>query len=104
MELPVWFEIGSFVVLGIILAEVMFIFNDQVLPEAFAHDPERLARFHREAQVAAQLGGDLPCVDTTLAQYQTPMAEGHGEVYTDFALHSDTFSRMVLLTGGLSRS
>ncbi|AXQ31245.1 NAD(P)-dependent oxidoreductase [Solimonas sp. K1W22B-7] len=30
-------------------------------------------------QMAAQLGGDLPCVDTTLAQYQTLMAEGHGE-------------------------
>jgi uncharacterized membrane-anchored protein len=30
------------------------------------------------------------------------VADGHGEVYTDFALHSDTFSRMVLLTGGLT--
>jgi len=30
-------------------------------------------------QMAAQLGGDLPCVDTTLAQYQTLMAEGHGD-------------------------
>jgi len=30
-------------------------------------------------QMAAQLGGDLPSVDTTLAQYQTLIAEGHGE-------------------------
>ncbi len=30
-------------------------------------------------QMAAQLGGGLPSVDTTLAQYQTLMAEGHGE-------------------------
>lgn len=30
-------------------------------------------------QMAAQLGGDLPCVNTTLAQYQTLTAEGHGE-------------------------
>jgi len=27
----------------------------KVLPEAFAHDPERLARFKREAQVLASL-------------------------------------------------
>lgn len=30
-------------------------------------------------RLAAELGGDLPCVDTTLAQYQTLVAEGHGE-------------------------
>lgn len=30
-------------------------------------------------QMAAQLGGDLPTVDTTIAQYQTLMAEGHGD-------------------------
>ncbi|MFD0668931.1 DUF3422 family protein [Ramlibacter sp. MAHUQ-53] len=30
------------------------------------------------------------------------VADGHGEVYTDFALHADGFSRMVLLAGGLS--
>jgi 3-hydroxyisobutyrate dehydrogenase len=30
-------------------------------------------------QMAAQLGGSLPSVDTTLAQYQTLMAEGRGE-------------------------
>lgn len=30
-------------------------------------------------RMAAELGGDLPCVDTTLAQYQTLVAEGHGD-------------------------
>jgi 3-hydroxyisobutyrate dehydrogenase len=30
-------------------------------------------------QMAAQLGGELPTVDTTQAQYQILMAEGHGE-------------------------
>lgn len=30
------------------------------------------------------------------------VADGHGEVYTDFALHSDGFSRMVLLAGSVS--
>jgi uncharacterized membrane-anchored protein len=29
------------------------------------------------------------------------VADGHGEVYTDFALHPDGFSRMVLLAGGV---
>lgn len=28
------------------------------------------------------------------------VAEGHGEVYTDFTIHADGFSRMVLLVGG----
>lgn len=30
------------------------------------------------------------------------VADGFGEVYTDFAVHADGFSRMVLLTGGLT--
>lgn len=30
------------------------------------------------------------------------VADGHGEVYTDFALHADGFSRMVLLAGGMT--
>jgi uncharacterized membrane-anchored protein len=30
------------------------------------------------------------------------VADGHGEVYTDFSIHSDGFSRMVLLAGSLS--
>lgn len=31
------------------------------------------------------------------------MADGHGEVYTDFAIHADGFSRMVLLAGGMTQ-
>lgn len=30
------------------------------------------------------------------------VVDGHGEVYTDFALHADGFSRMVLLVGGIT--
>jgi uncharacterized membrane-anchored protein len=30
------------------------------------------------------------------------VADGHGELYTDFALHADGFSRMVLLAGGVT--
>jgi uncharacterized membrane-anchored protein len=30
------------------------------------------------------------------------VADGHGEVYTDFTLHSDGFSRMVVLAGGMT--
>lgn len=30
------------------------------------------------------------------------VADGHGEVYTDFALHADGFSRTVLLAGGMT--
>lgn len=30
------------------------------------------------------------------------VSDGHGEVYTDFALHADGFMRMVLLAGGLT--
>ena len=30
------------------------------------------------------------------------VADGHGEVYTDFAIHADGHSRMVLLTGGMT--
>jgi uncharacterized membrane-anchored protein len=38
--------------------------------------------------------------DTLVA---STVADGHGEVYTDFAVHPDGFSRMVLLTGGLTQ-
>ena len=30
------------------------------------------------------------------------VADGHGEVYTDFAIHPDGYSRMVLLAGGMT--
>lgn len=37
--------------------------------------------------------------DTLVA---STVADGHGEVYTDFAVHADGFSRMVLLAGGMT--
>ncbi|HUR88032.1 MAG TPA: DUF3422 domain-containing protein [Ramlibacter sp.] len=37
--------------------------------------------------------------DTLVA---STVADGHGEVYTDFALHGDGFGRMVLLAGGMT--
>lgn len=37
--------------------------------------------------------------DTLVA---STVADGHGEVYTDFALHADGFARMVLLAGGMT--
>ena len=37
--------------------------------------------------------------DTLVA---STVADGYGEVYTDFAIHADGFSRMVLLAGGLA--
>jgi uncharacterized membrane-anchored protein len=38
--------------------------------------------------------------DTLVA---STVADGHGELYTDFALHADGFSRMVLLSGGVTQ-
>ena len=37
--------------------------------------------------------------DTLVA---STVADGHGELYTDFAIHADGFSRMVLLAGGMT--
>jgi uncharacterized membrane-anchored protein len=37
--------------------------------------------------------------DTLVA---STVADGHGEVYTDFSLHADGFSRMVLFAGGIT--
>ena len=34
--------------------------------------------------------------------HEDTVADGHGEVYTDFAIHADGFSRMVLLAGGMT--
>jgi uncharacterized membrane-anchored protein len=38
--------------------------------------------------------------DTLVA---STVADGHGEVYTDFAIHADGFSRMVLLAGSITQ-
>ncbi|RYY52181.1 MAG: DUF3422 family protein, partial [Comamonadaceae bacterium] len=47
----------------------------------------------------ASLVGPVLHEDTLVA---STVADGHGEVYTDFALHADGFSRMVLLAGGVT--
>ena len=63
-----------------------------------------LTRLHLWLLTAAtpDIHHQLPQVlreDTLVA---STVAEGHGEVYTDFQLHPDGYSRMVLLTGSLT--
>ena len=53
-----------------------------------------------EAFSGSSLVGHVLNEDTLVA---STVADGHGEVYTDFALHADGFSRMVLLAGGVSQ-
>ncbi|WP_345065801.1 DUF3422 domain-containing protein [Acidovorax lacteus] len=48
---------------------------------------------------SGSLVGHVLHEDTLVA---STVADGHGEVYTDFAIHADGFSRMVLLTGGMT--
>lgn len=48
---------------------------------------------------SASLVGPVLHEDTLVA---STVAGGHGEVYTDFALHADGASRMVLLVGGMT--
>ncbi len=65
---------------------------------------ECLARLHLWLLSASSLDVHqvLPKVlheDTLVA---STVAEGHGEVYTDFQLHPDGYSRLVLLTGSLT--
>jgi uncharacterized membrane-anchored protein len=65
---------------------------------------ECLARLHvwLLPSSTADIHHDMPKVlhDDTLVA--STVAEGHGEVYTDFQLHPDGFSRIVLLTGSLT--
>ena len=65
---------------------------------------ECLARLHVWLVPSSTLDihTDMPKVlheDTLVA---STVAEGHGEVYTDFQLHPDGYSRIVLLTGSLT--
>ncbi|WP_310625461.1 DUF3422 family protein, partial [Limnohabitans sp.] len=65
---------------------------------------ECLARLHvwLVQGVSLDLHEVLPHVlheDTLVA---STVADGHGEVYTDFQLHPDGYSRIVLLTGSLT--
>jgi uncharacterized membrane-anchored protein len=48
---------------------------------------------------STSLVGHVLQEDTLVA---SSVADGHGELYTDFALHADGFSRMVLLTGSVT--
>ena len=50
-----------------------------------------------DARAAAALVRQVLREDTLVA---SSVAGGHGEVYTDFAIHADGFSRIVLLAGG----
>ncbi|MBG9388240.1 DUF3422 family protein [Caenimonas aquaedulcis] len=52
-----------------------------------------------KAVTGASLARNVLHEDTLVA---STVAEGLGEVYTDFALHPDGFSRMVLLTGSVT--
>ena len=65
---------------------------------------ECLARLHvwLLPSSTANIHADMPKVlhDDTLVA--STVAEGHGEVYTDFQLHPDGYSRIVLLTGSLT--
>ncbi|RID99774.1 DUF3422 family protein [Simplicispira hankyongi] len=53
----------------------------------------------REFASDASLVGQVLHEDTLVA---STVAGGHGEVYTDFAIHADGSSRMVLLVGGMT--
>lgn len=63
-----------------------------------------LAGLHLWALPAAEFG-DRSLVRHVLREdtlVGSTVADGHGELYTDFALHTDGFSRMVLLAGGMT--
>lgn len=53
----------------------------------------------------SQSFGDSPIVRHVLSEESlvaSTIADGHGEVYTDFAIHADGFSRIVLLAGSMT--
>lgn len=54
---------------------------------------------HTQTFGTAALTRHVLSEDTLVA---STVADGHGEVYTDFAIHGDGFSRMVLMVGALS--
>src|SRR6185369_856504 len=54
----------------------------------------------------AQASADASLVKHVLNEdslVASTVADGHGEVYTDFAIHGDGFSRMVLLVGSMAQ-
>ena len=78
---------------------------------------QRQLHLHQAAQLPGQclaslhlwaldLQGDIPLLVKHVLHEETlvasTVADGFGEVYTDFAVHADGFSRMVLLAGGMA--
>jgi uncharacterized membrane-anchored protein len=54
----------------------------------------------------ARASGDASLVKHVLSEdslVASTVADGHGEVYTDFAIHGDGFSRMVLVAGSITQ-
>jgi uncharacterized membrane-anchored protein len=78
----------------------------QVVPQQWLSQlpGECLTRLHMwllSAQAAdGHQGFDGLLFEDTLVA--STVADGHGEVYTDFQIHADGFSRMVLVTGSLT--
>lgn len=77
-----------------------------VLPQAWATGlpGQCLARLHLWVLPTQSLGTQslvkhVLHEDTLVA---STVADGHGEVYTDFAVHADGYSRMVLLAGSMT--
>lgn len=78
----------------------------EVLPKAWAAGlpGQCLARLHLWVMPTRSLGTQslvkhVLHEDTLVA---STVADGHGEVYTDFAVHADGYSRMVLLAGSMT--
>jgi len=78
--------------------------------DAVAHDwlaglpGECLASVHLWV-LPTQMQGTGSLVKHVLAEdtlVASTVADGHGEVFTDFAIHADGFSRMVLLAGSMA--
>lgn len=63
-----------------------------------------LCRMHLWAMSTRGFGAD-PVAGQLLLEDKlvaSTVADGHGEVYTDFTIHADGYSRMVLLAGGMT--
>jgi uncharacterized membrane-anchored protein len=79
---------------------------DVVPQEWLAQLPgQSLACVHLWVLPTQAFGGSTSLVKHVLSEdtlVASTVADGHGEVYTDFAIHADGFSRMVLLAGSVS--
>jgi uncharacterized membrane-anchored protein len=79
---------------------------DAVPQEWFAHLPGQcLTSLHIWALPATPESGSSPLIKQVLHEdtlIASSVADGAGEVYTDFAIHADGFSRILLFTGNLT--